>query len=302
MNKNKMIESLKQNFMLKRMRAQEECDNFIEELKKDATFNNLYHELTKKQIEYLKVQFEADSVALLHDVQDLKEKIDNYLKQHNIDKSKLTPKYNCPICSDTGVVGGKICKCLLDELNKQVSIKASSIANFNGFENCNENLLTDNDKKAYEVIKTWCKKYPLTTKRNINIIGPAGTGKTFMLECVANEMINRGYLVIYKTAFEFNELARLYHIGKSYEFSDLLSADILLIDDLGTEPVLKNVTIEYLYNLINVRQINNLPTFISTNLNLENLLSRYDERIFSRLANKNLSINIELTSQDKRIN
>lgn len=288
--------------MLKRMRAQEECDNFIEELKKDATFNNLYHELTKKQIEYLKVQFEADSVALLHDVQDLKEKIDNYLKQHNIDKSKLTPKYNCPICSDTGVVGGKICKCLLDELNKQVSIKASSIANFNGFENCNENLLTDNDKKAYEVIKTWCKKYPLTTKRNINIIGPAGTGKTFMLECVANEMINRGYLVIYKTAFEFNELARLYHIGKSYEFSDLLSADILLIDDLGTEPVLKNVTIEYLYNLINVRQINNLPTFISTNLNLENLLSRYDERIFSRLANKNLSINIELTSQDKRIN
>ena len=102
--------------------------------------------------------------------------------------------------------------------------------------------------------------------------------------------------------FELNELARLYHIGKSYEFSDCMKADVLLIDDLGTEPILKNVTKEYLYNLINVRQINNLPTIISTNLSEDDILSRYDERIFSRLANKNLSINLLLTSSDKRIN
>ena len=108
--------------------------------------------------------------------------------------------------------------------------------------------------------------------------------------------------VCFKTAFELNELARLYHIGKSYEFGDILKVDILLIDDLGTEPILNNVTKEYLYNLINVRQINHLPTIISTNLSLDNILSRYDERIFSRLANKNLSTNIILTSQDKRLN
>ena len=106
----------------------------------------------------------------------------------------------------------------------------------------------------------------------------------------------------YKTAFELNELARLYHIGKSYDFTDCLNADVLLIDDLGTEPVLKNVTKEYLYNLINIRQINNRATLISTNLSLDNIIERYDERIFSRLANKNLSATIQLFSKDKRIN
>ena len=139
------------------------------------------------------------------------------------------------------------------------------------------------------------------TKTNINIIGGAGSGKTFMLECVANELIKKGVVVSFKTAFELNELARLYHIGKSYDFSDCLNAEVLLIDDLGTEPVLKNVTKEYLYNLINTRQINNKPTLISTNLSLENILDRYDERIFSRLGNKNLSTVIHLVSQDKRL-
>ena len=74
-----------------------------------------------------------------------------------------------------------------------------------------------------------------------------------------------------------------------------------MIDDLGTEPILKNITKEYLYNLINVRQVNNKPTFITTNLSLDNILERYDDRIFSRLGNKNLATNIQLTSSDKRV-
>ena len=147
-----------------------------------------------------------------------------------------------------------------------------------------------------------CEKYPNVSKININIMGASGSGKTFLMECMANELVSSGQVVTFKTAFEINELARLYHMGKSYEFSDILKTDILFIDDLGTEPIIKNVTKEYLYNLINVRQMNNLPTIISTNLSEDDILSRYDERIFSRLANKNLSINLLLTSQDKRIN
>lgn len=302
MNRHKLIADIKQNFMLKRMHAQEECDNFISNLKQDKEFKDIYDAYTKTNIEYLKSRYEKEDFNLLHQAQDLQAKIANYLSAHNIEKDKLTPKYDCPICNDTGVVGGRICKCFLSELNKKISLNMSSQTKFNAFANSNSSILTDNDKKAYEVVQTWCNKYPLVTKRNINIIGGVGSGKTFMLECIANEMINRNYVVIYKTAFEFNELARLYHCGKSYDFADLLTADIVLIDDLGTEPILKNITVEYLYNLINTRQINNLPTFITTNLTFDNILSRYDERIFSRLGNKNLSININLTSADKRIN
>ncbi|MBQ9795723.1 MAG: ATP-binding protein [Clostridia bacterium] len=302
MNKQKMLANLKQSFMVKRYRAQEECENFIAELRDDSEFDEIYTNYTKKQLEYAKAELIEESLKIKHEIDDLKMKINNFLALKNINPNKLNPNYECKICNDTGVVGGRICKCLLDELNLKISLQSSSQTEFKSFENCKKEIMDNNDIKASEWLKTWCLRYPEVTKLNINIIGGAGCGKTFMLECVANELINKGFVVCYKTAFEINELARLYHIGKSYDFSDCLNADILLIDDLGTEPILKNVTKEYLYNLINIRQINNRPTFISTNLSLDNILDRYDERIFSRLANKNLSTTIQLISKDKRIN
>lgn len=301
MDKQKILASVKQNFMVKRIKAQEECENFIATLREDADFNDLYTLLTKKQLELAKAELIEDSLSLKHEVDDIKMKINNFLALKNIDQSKLKPKYDCQICNDTGVVGGRICACLLNEVNLKLSMRACSQTVFKSFAECNLNIMNDVDKKASDWLKTWCSRYPNITKTNINIIGGAGCGKTFMLECVANELIQKGVVVSYKTAFEINELARLYHIGKSFDFVDCMNAEVLLIDDLGTEPVLKNVTKEYLYNLINIRQINNRPTFISTNLSLTNVLERYDERIFSRLANKNLSTTIELTSQDKRI-
>lgn len=301
MNKQKLIANLKQNFMLKRFRAQEECEEFITSLRKDPVFDNLYAQYSEKQMQYIKSKFDQENLTLKHDVEDLKIEIDRYLKINNIDKNKLNPQYDCAICNDTGVAGGRICKCLQKEINLKRSLLSSSQTEFKSFDKSNSDILDENDQKAYAWIKTWCEKYPNVTKTNINIIGGPGTGKTFLLECVANELMEKNCVVCFKTAFELNELARLYHIGKEFDFSDCINADVLLIDDLGTEPVLKNVTKEYLYNLINLRQANNRPTFISTNLSLDNILSRYDERIFSRLGNKNVSINIMLTSNDKRI-
>lgn len=287
--------------MVKRYKAQEECEEFITSLRENQEFNELYTNLTKKQLELAKADLIEDSLKLKHEIDDLKTKINNYLALNNIDPSKLNPKYDCLICNDTGVAGGRICKCLTNALNMQLSMRASSQSKFKSFDDCKPELMDDIDLKARDWLKTWCARYPNTTKTNINIVGGAGCGKTFLLECVANELINKGVVVCYKTAFEVNELARLYHVGKSYDFSDCIDAEVLIVDDLGTEPVLKNVTKEYLYNLINVRQLHNKPTLISTNLSLDNILDRYDERIFSRLANKNLSTVIQLTSQDKRL-
>jgi len=300
-NKQKLLTHIKQNFMLKRYKAQEECENFIAELRQDLEFDKMYSALTYKQLELAKTELLEQTLILKREIDELKQNINNFLAIRNIDNSKLTPKYDCSICNDTGVAGGQICACLLKELNLQLSLNASSQSEFKSFANANLNIMEDADIKAMEWLKMWCLRYPNITKTNINIMGGAGCGKTFMLECVANELIQKGYVVCYKTAFELNELARLYHMGKSYEFSDCLNADIMLIDDLGTEPILRNVTKEYLYNLINIRQINARPTFISTNLSLDNILNRYDDRIFSRLSNKNLATNIVLLSKDKRL-
>lgn len=300
-NKQKLLTHIKQNFMLKRYKAQEECEEFISELRENFEFDKLYSDLTLKQLQLAKSELLEQSLVLKREIDELKTKINNFLEIRNIDTSRLTPKYDCAICNDTGVAGGRICQCLLKELNMQLSINSSSQSEFKSFTSAKLDIMDDVDIKAMEWLKTWCLRFPNITKTNINIMGGAGCGKTFMLECVANELIQKGCVVCYKTAFELNELARLYHMGKSYEFADCLNADVMLIDDLGTEPILRNVTKEYLYNLINIRQINSRPTFISTNLSLDNILNRYDDRIFSRLSNKNLATNIVLVSKDKRL-
>ena len=287
--------------MLKRYKAQEECEEFIAKMREDIEFDEMYSALSKKQLELAKTELMEQSLSLKHEIDDLKNKINNFLVCRNIDTAKLTPKYDCSICNDTGVAGGRICKCLLKELNMQLSINSSSQSKFKSFDSADLKLMDDTDVRALEWLKTWCLRFPVVTKININIIGGAGCGKTFLMECVASELIHKGFVVCYKTAFELNELARLYHIGKSYDFTDCLNADVLLIDDLGTEPILKNVTKEYLYNIINVRQINSKPTLISSNLSLDNILARYDDRIFSRLLNKNLATTIALKSKDKRL-
>ena len=52
-----------------------------------------------------------------------------------------------------------------------------------------------------------------------------------------------------------------------------LTCDLLIIDDLGTEPTYKNVTKEYLYIVISERLKNNLNTIINTILGLNQILN-----------------------------
>ncbi len=302
MDKQKLLTEVKQDFFLKRIRAEEQCEDEIVKLRENKDFDAIYTKYLEKKIEFLRKKEMADREELKKDFDDIKNKLKDCLNRLNIDENILIPKYECSLCKDTGVYNGKMCDCLRLALNKKITSKSSSQDEFKSFSNSNTDIMDETDNKVSEILKTWCDKYPLVSKINLNILGNAGSGKTFMLESVASELIKKGNVVIFKTAFELNELARLYHMGKSFEFSDLIDAEVLIIDDLGTEPILKNVTKEYLYNLINVRQVNKRPTLISTNLSLDNILDRYDERIFSRLTNKSLSINLLLTSKDKRIN
>ena len=57
MNKQKLIANLKQNFMVKRFRAQEECEEFIQELRRDPIFDEMYSKYSEKQMQYIKSKF-----------------------------------------------------------------------------------------------------------------------------------------------------------------------------------------------------------------------------------------------------
>ena len=77
--------------------------------------------------------------------------------------------------------------------------------------------------------------------------------------------------------------------------------ELLLIDDLGTEPMLENITVEYLFTLLNERRSGRLPTLIATNLTPRELQARYTERIFSRMVDRSDTELLHFIGQDVRL-
>ena len=70
-------------------------------------------------------------------------------------------------------------------------------------------------------------------------------------------------------------------------YNNVLSVDLLIIDDLGTE-YLNEMKLSELFTILNTRILNlngkNTKTIISTNLSIEQIFKIYEERIGSRIA------------------
>ena len=62
----------------------------------------------------------------------------------------------------------------------------------------------------------------------------------------------------------------------------IYKADLLIIDDLGTEPTSKNNN-SYILDLINERNNRKKKMIINTNLDYKNLEEKYTKRFSSRL-------------------
>jgi DNA replication protein DnaC len=122
---------------------------------------------------------------------------------------------------------------------------------------------------------------------NLYFYGDTGLGKTFLTNCIAQDLLNEGHTVLYATAtqlFKQVEDTR-FNREKSAKGLPLQAAyevDLLIIDDLGTE-FITSVTNSELFNFINVRLLDKKSTIISTNLGIEELKNTYSERISSRI-------------------
>ena len=114
-----------------------------------------------------------------------------------------------------------------------------------------------------------------------------------MSNCIANELIKKGKTVLYQTAPVLLETIidskmNKYKSSNQNDFyKDILETDLLIIDDLGTES-LNSMKLSELFTVLNTRLLNLnskiTKTIISTNLSIENIFSKYEERIGSRIA------------------
>ncbi|MCK9574448.1 MAG: ATP-binding protein [Clostridia bacterium] len=306
-----ILQKVKSNMELSRQNAKLNAKKVLDEVLK----NNLYYDLYKKEnnlvVNIAKIEFlETKADKEREELENIKRKKEQVLHALNINPKDLEPKYNCKLCQDTGYVNDKMCACLKKAVtNELIKLSGMNLNPDRNFNNVNFGIFSDsvraNMQKIYDKLHTVTQKYPDTKIKSVYIAGNTGTGKTYLSECVANAFIERGFTVYYTTAFNLNNNFLKYHTtfdaSKTQFLSPVLDCDALFIDDLGTEPILKNVTLEYLWLVLNERMQKGAFTFINSNLLTKELRDRYGDRIFSRLMNKSSSIILKIEGEDLRL-
>lgn len=109
-----------------------------------------------------------------------------------------------------------------------------------------------------------------------------GRGKTHLAAAIANLVLEKGGTVIYRRAVDLFELIRQYRYEENRQKLDemmeqLRSCDLLVIDDLGAERTTEFV-VEQLVVLLEDRNYRNKPWVITSNLNLNEITSTYNDR------------------------
>ena len=225
---------------------------------------------------------------------------DKLLQEHGFSMADFQPRYKCPDCKDTGYIGREKCHCFkqaaTDLLYEQSRIK--TVLEKENFDNFSldwfsskpmDSLHGKSNREYMAGILAECREYSRTFNsgsKSILFTGPTGVGKTFLSNCIAKAVLEKGNNVLYLSAIEFFDLLahQVFDDPENgfKEQSELLSSDLLIVDDLGTE-VTNTFTLSRLFHCINSRLIHGRPMIISTNLTLNDLNRVYSERITSRV-------------------
>ncbi len=251
-------------------------------------------------------------------MQEISGKITALLESGGFPADYLEPVYHCPLCKDRGYVGDSVremCSCMRRELYARLyrSIGLEQEKD-ESFDSLNLSLFSDqvipelgcSQRQMMQLIaqvtRNWAMTWPDTRMRGgILLTGSTGLGKTYLMHCIAKVLLERGKEVLVLSMYRAQEIMRrAYVTGEDEDYRMLMDVDVLCLDDLGSEPLIENVTITQLFNLLNERQIRGKAFVISTNLSPQNLRARYTERVTSRLLDKERVEVFEMRGQDIR--
>lgn len=227
------------------------------------------------------------------------------LAQYDLPANALAPQYQCARCEDTGYVGADVktpCACLRQRLS-EVAHQSVNLREGDRFENFREDIFPDDaQRRRTRKLRDICEAYADGfTGRGPGLLlyGECGLGKTFLLNCIAHRLLDRGFCVadvtVYGLMGDVMESIRTRTAPEDY-----IAPDALILDDLGSEPDYGSVTVQTLFSILNERQLRDKPTLIASNLSEEALLDAYGERLFSRLVAPSLTEVYRLSGADLR--
>lgn len=205
-------------------------------------------------------------------------------------------KYDCPLCSDTGYVNGRICGCvkhlvaafIAEEMSEEMPLGTSRFDNFDLKYYPDKDTKDGNPRRIMTKLFKTCYEYAFEfdpkTSGNLLFMGGVGLGKTHLTLAMVGKIIEKGFVPVYGSAENlFSQIEKeKFTDGNRGTYDAMIKSDLLVIDDLGAEmatPFSKSA----LYNLVNTRLLANRPMIINTNLTIKEIEARYTPRISSRL-------------------
>lgn len=219
----------------------------------------------------------------------------------------LTPKQN----KNTINFSYDMCKYLKKEEyreNVQVFDVAKDIKNASI-----KNIYT-NDKNRIEIIKAiknFINEYKKgTNPKGIYLHGSFGSGKTYLISALFNELAKSGTTsVIIHTPELLRSLKDSFSTDYSEKFYLLKHTPLLLLDDIGAEYLTAWGRDEVIEPILQYRMDEGLPTFFTSNFNILELEKHFTtasnsidkvkaRRIIERI--KQLSVEVELISKNLR--
>lgn len=216
------------------------------------------------------------------------------LSENGYPEDYLEPEYICPECRDSGRCGDQLCKCVT-KLAVEAAFSDCGISLDKTFASFDLDLQREPKnraamKKILDHAIAYAEAFPENEKPDLLYFGMPGVGKTYLLNCIGARVLERGYSVLKLNAYELIRLTLDNLRASPEDRPDFTLPDLLIIDDLGTEPMIANITIETLLSIICQRQDSGKSTLFATNLALTSddpsvntLQDVYGERLASRL-------------------
>lgn len=270
----------------------------------------------------------AISKTLRQKITDLQSKLRRLLVAAGFPEDYLQPIYHCALCRDTGYVGEPIrerCECFSRYLQLHVIAETGhGLSPWETFEAYDASVyqdtpmerdahapmpqrFSDDSQRSYMArLRDTCQDYallfPNNPRRNLLFLGKSGLGKTYLMNCIGNAVRAKGVQVQKLTAYQLTEHMRAMIFDHAPEaMAALMEVPLLLLDDLGVEPIIRNITIEQLFALLNERELRGLHTVISSNLFADELKERYTERVTSRLYDRRTTATLIFKGNDVRL-
>jgi DNA replication protein DnaC len=220
---------------------------------------------------------------------------------------------NCTICQDAGYLRADVpvghpsfgrlfpCQCKVRERDEQRQEDLRRLSNLDTFL---DHKFEDFDptitgtEEAFEAALAFAQE---PDHRWLFLSGPCGVGKTHLAVAIAKYVMEWHNMSVYFAVVPdlLDHLRATFdpNAGSGYDdrFNAIRNAPLLVLDDLGTENATPWAR-EKLYQIINHRYIEQMPTVITTNVDLRKI----DERIVSRMLDHRLTQFIELDAEDFR--